>query len=294
MSIARRLVPTDEELESFKIGVTVSNGAVFTLPIADYGTLTPNFNVSWGDGASGVISDASDPNRIHTYASGGTYTISITGLMPSFKVNNNSSIRALITSIIDFGRVGLRELDFYGCSNLTSIPASSTMAVGYEGLANVVTFNNFMRSTSLTSIPSDLFQYATSVSTFGDTFSFTPITTIPSGLFDNCVNATSFASCFNNCQSLSSYPSDLFDNNPNVVSFSSTFRNCRQLTFPLQFTNNTQVVIFNNVYNMINTSNAMTGTAPELWNRNPEPSGFRAFFNCVNLSNYASIPANWK
>ena len=294
MSIARRLVPLDEDAAPFRIGVTVTSGQTFTLPIANFGSLSPNFGVSWGDGASGTVTSATDPDRIHTYSTGGTYTITITGLMPSFKVANNSTIRLLITSIIDFGRVGLRELDFYGCTNITSIPASGTMAIGYEGLGEIITFANFMRSSGITSIPSDLFDYSTSTTTFSDSFSFTTITSIPSGLFDNNVSATNFSSCFNNCQSLSSYPSDLFDNNVNVVNFSSTFRNCRSLTSPLQFTFNTLVTVFNNVYNMNTTSNAMTGTAPALWSRVPEPSGFRAFYNCVNLSNYASIPANWK
>lgn len=294
MSIARRLVPLDEEAAPFKIGVTVTSGQTFTLPIADFGSLTPNFGVSWGDGASGVVTSSSDADRIHTYSTGGTYTITITGLMPSFKVANNSAIRTLITSIIDFGRVGLRELDFFGCINISSIPASGTMAIGYEGLDNIITFGNFMRSTGLTSIPADLFDYATSATTFTDSFSFTSITSIPIGLFDNNVSATNFSSCFNNCQSLASCPSDLFDNNINVVNFSSTFRNCKSLTEPLQFTFNTSVSVFNNIYNMNNTSNAMTGTAPQLWLRSPEPSGFRAFYNCVNLTNYASIPANWK
>jgi len=293
MSIARRLVPLDEETAPFKIGVTVTSGQTFTLPIANFGTLIPNFGVSWGDGSSGTVTSATDADRIHTYSTGGTYTITISGLMPSFKVAN-STIRTLITSIIDFGRVGLRELDFYGCSSITSIPASGTMVVGYEGLSDIITFGNLMRSTGLTSIPADLFDYSTNATTFTDSFSFTPITSIPSGLFDNNVAATNFSSCFNNCQSLSSYPLNLFDNNINVVNFSSTFRNCRLLTTPLQFTFNTLVTVFNNVYNMNSTSNSMTGTAPALWSRVPEPSGFRAFFNCINLTNYASIPANWK
>ena len=294
MSIARRLVPLDEDAAPFRIGVTVTSGQTFTLPIANFGSLSPNFGVSWGDGGSSNVSSATDSNRIYTYTTGGTYTITINGFMPSFKVNNNSSIRTLITGIIDFGRVGLRELDFYGCIGITSIPASGTMAVGYEGLGEIITFANFMRSSGITSIPSDLFDYSTSATTFSDSFSFTTITSIPSGLFDNNVSATNFSSCFNNCQSLSSYPSDLFDNNVNVVNFSSTFRNCRSLTTPLQFTFNTLVTVFNNVYNMNATGNGMTGTAPALWSRVPEPSGFRAFYNCVNLSNYASIPANWK
>ena len=48
MSIARRLVPLDEETAPFKIGVTVTSGQTFTLPIANFGTLIPNFGVSWG------------------------------------------------------------------------------------------------------------------------------------------------------------------------------------------------------------------------------------------------------
>ena len=294
-TIAKRLVPSDEASDvPFKIGVTVTAGQTFTLPIADYGALTPNFTVNWGDGNEDTITSSTDADRIHTYASSGTYTITISGLMPSFKVNNNSAIRLLITSIIDFGRVGLRLLDFYGCSNITSIPSSASMEAGYQGLNEIVSFASFMRSTSISSIPSDLFQYATRVSIFSDIFSYTTITAIPSGLFDNCGDATSFASAFNQCTSLNSYPLDLFDNCPNVVNFSSTFRNCRSLTQPLQFTYNTAVTVFTNVYNMISTTNSMAGTAPEIWLRVPTPIGTAAFRNCIGLSNYASIPSNFK
>ena len=294
-TIARRLVPTEEGASvPFKIGVTVTSGGVFTLPIADYGALTPNFVVDWGDSTESTVTSSTDANRIHTYASSGTYTITISGLMPSFKVNNNSAIRLLITSIIDFGRVGLRLLDFYGCSNIVSIPSSASMAAGYEGLNEIVSFAGFMRNTSISTIPSDLFQYATRVSIFSDIFSYTTITAIPSGLFDNCGDATSFASAFNQCVSLSSYPLDLFDNCPNVVNFSSTFRNCRSLTEPLQFTYNTAVTVFTNVYNMVSTTNSMAGTAPEIWLRSPAPIGTGAFRNCIGLSNYASIPSNFK
>lgn len=294
-TIARRLVSSEDGDDvPFKIGVSVAAGQTFTLPIADYSNLTPNFVVDWGDGSQNTITSSTDAGRIHTYVSSGSYVISILGLMPSFKVNNNSTIRTLITSIIDFGRVGLRLLDFYGCVNITTIPAASSMEAGYGGLNEIVSFAGFMRNTSITSIPSDLFQFATRVSIFSDIFSFTSITTIPSGLFDNCVNATSFASAFNQCTSLSSYPLDLFDNCPNVVNFSSTFRNCRLLTQPLQFTFNTQVTVFSNIYNMISSTNSMSGTAPELWLRIPEPVGTSAFRNCFGLSNYASIPSNWR
>jgi hypothetical protein len=45
---------------------------------------------------------------------------------------------------------------------------------------------------------------------------------------------------------------------------------------------------------MSSTSNALTGNAPTLWLRTPTLSGTDAFNNCFGLSNYASIPVNWK
>jgi hypothetical protein len=295
MGIFRRLIPSDEEVVPFRVQVTTSvSNTVFTLPLVNYGTFTPNFSVNWGDSSSGTVVSITDSNRIHTYVNSGVYTITITGFMPGWKVNNNSAIRTLITGIIDFGRVGLRTLDFFGCTNITSIPASGTMEVGYDGLSEMVSFAGFMRGTGITTIPTDIFQSSPLAQTFTDSFSFTSITSIPSGLFSSNPLASVFSGTFNGCQSLSSYPSNLFDACPNVINFSSTFRNCRALTQPLQFTFNTQVTTFGNIYNMVSTTNSMSGTAPTLWLRVPEPLGTAAFKNCTGLSNFASIPVNFK
>lgn len=300
MGIAKRLAESDSTQTFpfvFEITTTASN-TVFTLPLVDYGGLTPNLFVTWGDTTSSPqITSSSSPNRIHTYASAGTYTVSVFGFMPGFRVDNNASIRTLITSLVQWGIVGLRTINFYGCTNLTSIPGSSSLSGvgGYTGLAEVVSFASFMRNTRITAIPSDIFDYSPLATTFTDTFSQNPIlTTVPSGLFDNVMGATTFASCFFACTGITSVPSTLFDLNTSVVNFSSTFRNCLSLTNVLQFTYNTSVTIFNNVYNMSTTSNALTGTAPEIWNRTPTPSGTDAFNNCFGLSNYASIPVNFK
>ncbi len=294
MGIFRRLIPTGGVDDIFSIDVTVSAGQVFTLPIANYGTFTPEFTVDWGDGSNSFVTSATDSNRIHTYVSGGTYTINIAGFMPAFVVSNNSAIRSRITAINHFGNVGLRNINFYGCSNITSLPNDSGSAINNAGLANVITFANFMRSTGITSIASGIFDFSNNATTFTDAFSFTNITSIPNGLFDNNTQATLFSATFNGCTSLSSYPSDLFDNCPNVVNFASCFRNCRQLTACLSFANNTAVTTFANLYNMSTTTNAMDGNAPTLWLRVPEPFGVDAFNNCFGLDNYASIPSNWK
>jgi hypothetical protein len=296
MGIFRRLVPLDGGglPVPFIITVSVSSGQVFTLPLVSFGSFATDMEVDWGDGGINVISSPTDSNRIHTYDTAGTYDITIVGQMPGFKVNNNSSIRSAIVAIKDFGRVGLRTLDFFGCTNITSIPASSTMEVGYSGLNNVISFAGFMRGTGVTSIPADMFDFSTSATTFSDIFSFTSITSIPTGLFDNSTGATSFASAFNSCTLLNSYSTNLFNNSPNVINFSSTFRNCLSLTFAQQFTANTSVTTFDNVYNMSTTSNALDGNAPTIWSRSPTPSGTAAFRNCTGLDNFASIPLNFK
>ncbi len=301
MGIFRRLVSQEgSEVYPFvfKITTTTAN-TVFTTPLADYGGLTPSLIISWGDGGanSPLITSSTSVDRIHTFVAAGTYTITISGFMPGFRVDNNAGIRNLITELVQWGIVGLRTVNFYGCLNLTAIPGSATLSGvgGYTGLNEVVSFASFMRGTRITSIPADIFDFSPNATTFTDSFSsITTITTAPSGLFDNVPNATSFASCFFACTALTSVPSTLFDANTLAVNFSSTFRNCRALTNVLQFTNNTNVTIFNNIYNMSSSTNALTGTAPTLWLRTPTPSGIDAFNNCFGLSNYAAIPVNFK
>jgi hypothetical protein len=298
MGIFRRLVPLDGggEPTPFKIQVTTtSNGQIFTLPLVSFGSFATDIEVAWGDATpTSTITSVGDSDRIHTYATAGVYTVEIIGQMPGFKVNNNAAIRSLITGIIDFGRVGLRTLDFNGCTNITSIPASGTMEVGYRGLNNIISFAGFMRGTGITSIPADIFDFSPSATTFSDIFSFTSVTAIPTGLFDNSTNANSFASAFNSCTLLNTYSANLFASSTNAINFSSTFRNCLALTFAQQFTANTSVTIFDNVYNMSTTSNALDGNAPTLWSRSPTPSGTDAFNNCTGLDNFASIPLNFK
>ena len=296
MGIARRLAESDSTQAFpfvFQITTTSAN-TVFTCPITDYGGLTPQLNINWGDSStSPLITSSSSVDRIHTYVSAGTYTVTISGFMPGFQVNNNVGIRSLITSIVQFGTVGLRTLNFYGCINITSIPSSASLSAvgGYDGLNEILSFSNFMNGTSITSIPADIFDFSPNVTSFASAFAtINTITTVPTGLFDTAVNVSSFASCFFACASLTSVPSTIFDLNINVTSFSGTFRNCRALTNVLQFTFNTAVTTFSQVYNMSSTSNALVGTAPELWNRVPTPAGTNAFNNCINLTNFASIP----
>ena len=209
MGIFRRLVQSDSNQVYpfvFKITTTAAN-TVFTTPLVDYAGLTPNLFINWGDGSanSPLITSSSSTNRIHTFVAAGTYTITISGFMPGFKVNHSSTIRNLITELVQWGIVGLRTIDFNGCQNLTSIPGSSSLSGvgGYTGLAEVISFSSMFQGTKISSIPSDLFAYSPNATTFSNTFyAILTLTSVPTGLFDSVPNATTFASCFSACNAL--------------------------------------------------------------------------------------------
>ena len=299
MSIARRLIKVEGEVDPFIFRITTTSAnTILQLPLTNPDFRQPSIRVDWGDGSFSTITSISDSARNHTYASAGTYDVEIQGSLPGFSVNNNPSYRSLYTAVLQWGKVGLVDVGFYGCTNLTSIPTND-----FEGLESVINWNNTFRSTGITSIPSGMFNFSTSAETFVDTFSFTQITSVPSGLFNNNTLVYNFSSTFNACSSLTTVPTNLFNNNTAVINFSSTFRNCRALTQIPRFNNNLNVSIFLNIFNMSSTSNQSSQWVLDdaLWTRNPQPLGTNAFNNCTGIGtnpsstySYNDIPPNWK
>jgi len=306
MSIARRLISIEAgQVRPFKFTIqTGASNTQYELPLTSPGGKQPNITVDWGDSSgSTTITSSSSAGRFHTYSAAGTYQIIVSGYCPGFNVNNNTSYKNLYRSVDDWGVVEFEQIDFYGCTYLTSIPNNSGVATLNEGLNTVRRFDSTFRQTGITSIPSGLFDYASNAQSFVDTFVFIGISSIPSGLFDNNTNVTSFSGTFNACLSLTSIPNNLFDNNQLVVNFSSVFRNCRAITaIPANFfSNNQQVTTFANAFNMATTANSLGGTTPvdtpsgeEIWERGASPVGTDCFAFCNGLTNFASIPSTFK
>lgn len=65
-----------------------SSNTQINLPLVSDGTY--NFNVSWGDGTGGLVTSANDPDRLHTYASGGEKTVTITGTLRGWNFANGT------------------------------------------------------------------------------------------------------------------------------------------------------------------------------------------------------------
>ncbi len=225
-------------------------------------------------------------------------------------INISSGLFNDNTAVTDFAHC------FGGCSIITSIPSglfdNNILVTDFDGI--------FDLCVALTSIPTNLFDYCPLVTTFryafGDCYALTSIpsglfvnnsdvltfygcfqlcgliTSIPSGLFDAATNATDFSYTFRSCSDLAAIPSGLFDNNTAVLTFIGCFRNSKITSIPATLFDNCSLVTdFDYCFA---SCTSLTGNAPELWLREPEPNGAGCFTNDTGLTNYGDIPGDWK
>lgn len=96
--------------------------AATTITIPHLSGYIHNYLVDYGDGTPLKHVTAYDsPNASHTYANAGTYVQKIYGTCESFYVNNDA-MKSYITKWSKFGDVGMQRPNFYGCSNLSTVP----------------------------------------------------------------------------------------------------------------------------------------------------------------------------
>lgn len=89
------------------------------------------FTVDWGDGSSQQIVTAdTSPNRVHTYASAGTYDIRIIGLLSGWGTAGTSYATGgcRITEVVRLGNMNWRNLrgGFINCTMLTTFNSQRT------------------------------------------------------------------------------------------------------------------------------------------------------------------------
>ena len=260
-----------------------------------------NCEVDWGDGRGKETITTDRPS--HNYSSPGTYTVKVYGdFERMYKCSNN------VTKVVSWGNsnTSLNSMyeAFLNCVNLTSIPNDE-----YGIFSNVTDFNfTFNSCTSLVTIPENLFTNCSNVTHFNGTFSYCSGLTgsIPEGLFSNCTNVTTFNNTFGNCSGLTgSIPENLFATFSKVTTFSNTFYGCSSLISIPEglFSNCSNVASFDSTFSYCKnlTGNTPTGTdGLELWERAGQHgypssiSGKQCFKYCSKLSNYSSIPTEWK
>lgn len=195
---------------------------------------------------------------------------------------------------------------FYGCTSLTSLPeglfAKATNATNFE--------QTFYGCTSLNTLPSDLFANNAEATSFNGTFSgCTSLETLPATLFTGATKAETFNRLFYECSSLTTLPEGLFDQTANVSDISQAFSHCSKLK-------QIPVNLFDHMRRLQSTSELfyectlLTGESPytvingskvHLYERQNYSDEFlkityhsNTYLNCTGLSDYGSIPDEWK
>ena len=266
---------------SFKLSITTTSpNETFTLPLISGGSF--NFTTNWGDGtADSTITAYNSSSRIHTYTSAGTYTISMWGTCTRFRFDDSGD-KLKLKKVLDFVDMGFTALNFSGCSNLTSISSNMKKLTHLTDATNL-----FYNCSSLTSIPTGIFDGSTGITSFYYTFYHcTSLTSIPTDLFRYNTSSSlySFSGTFYGCTGITSIPTDLFRYNIKVENFSDTFNSCSGLTsLPTDlFRYNTKVTDFNYCFS---SCSALTSIPTDLFRYNTEVLSFFATFSyCTNLT----------
>jgi surface protein len=149
---------------------TLGDGtASIALPLFSAGNY--NFTVNWGDSNTDTITAWNQAEVTHTYATGGTYTVIISGTIEGWRFQGTGDCQKL-TEVTDIGV--LKFVDdfsggyFRGCSNLTSIDGTFDLT----GLTNIS--NMFFGCTLLTNINGIESWDVSNITSMGSVFFDTP------------------------------------------------------------------------------------------------------------------------
>lgn len=142
---------------------TSSAANQITLPLSISGSY--NFMVYWGDNTSSSISSAFQSDITHSYATAGTYNVTMSGYIKGFGFANGRDRRKII-DISQWGGIKLssRGSQFYGCdaltlNNISDIPNLYTKNIDFVNSASI---SAMFRSCSLLTTISRLDQWDTS------------------------------------------------------------------------------------------------------------------------------------
>jgi surface protein len=201
---------------------TTASPETFALPLEAGGSY--DFFIDWGDGNSDSITAWNAAAVTHTYASAGTYIVSVSGVIQGWRFNNAGD-KTKIYDIKSWGplRLGNSNGYFYGCSNLT------VSATDILDTSSIVDFSYAFRNcSSLTFLGVDNWDIS-SFTTFSNAFrNCSSLINLVVGSW-NTIAVTSFHSAFYGCSSLIALDVSSWDTS-NVTTFVYTFRDCTSLT----------------------------------------------------------------
>jgi hypothetical protein len=232
---------------------TTGASETFQFPVT---TGSIDAQIDWGDGnIEEFFTSNGDARLTHTFATAGTYTVTLTGrLCNLFRFSSSPADRSKVTAIHEIQGDKIQMTDatnlFFGCSNATGPFPSLAECTGFTTLRNV-----FHDCTSMTT-PPDL-----------------------TGLVD----VTSGLNAFDNCSSMTSFP-DLTQV-PNIVNCQQMFINCSGAVGAPDLTALTSAT---NTNGMFSGCTSMSGTV-DLSSLTSVTTASAMFQTCTSVSGYTGF-----
>ena len=207
------------------VNVTVPAGAVMVSTGGDF----PQMTIDWGDG--GFDTWSLNANPTHTYASGGSYIVTITSNgsiittpdssrdFAGFKdplTDQAGDLNSIITSISSFGELGITKLYLNNAVNLTSVPAYLPSSItdleyAFGNCTNLNDSNISLWDTSNVTNTAAMFIQASSFNQDISIWNVSNVTTMVY-MFNNALSFNQDISTWNVATNMLTYPTDFATN----------------------------------------------------------------------------------
>jgi len=282
---------------------TTGSPETFALPLEASGTY--DFRINWGDYKSDYITVWNDAAVTHSYASAGTHTVTITGIIQGWRFNNGGDC-AKIYDVMEWGplRVGNNNGYFYGCSNLT------VSAIDMFDLTNITNLSHAFRNcSSLITLDTSGWDMSNITGLLQTFFNCSSLVTLDVSGWDvgnitdfrylfygcsslatldvsgwNVSSVTSFSHIFYNCSTLTTLNVSSWDTG-SIVDFDHTFYSCSSLvTLDVSSWDMSSATTISHVFN--NCSSLVTLDVSG-WDMSNVTNFHSAFYNCSSLTNPA-------
>ena len=309
---------TSDALFRMSINTALGIGTTFALPLPSGQT----YDFWWtpGDGSSARhVTAYNDATATYDYGTPFIGQISIEGKCGGFSFNNGGD-RLKVISVDQWGNVGFEIIDFYGCTNLSSLPLDEALEktplitgitqfvrncisltdIPVKTFSNSTLIVNTFRAfytAGLTSLNADMFRYCTAITSFRECFAGYKGVSIPPDFFRYNVNVTTFNQCFVSSTTLRNIPENVFFYNKLVTDYRGVFQSTKLLNLPLVMFDLSVLNIvtdFTNFMNITSPVNSSNGIIQDIWNYALSATSLNALVNQTALTNYASIPNAWK
>jgi surface protein len=185
----------DQQVSGESIAAMDATGLVFELGL--FGDR--NVSIDWGDNTSSVINcfiSECGSSNLHTYATPGQYTITISGTLTGFgqvreeNFFENPPVPLLgaeyLTAVTSFGDLGIESLSlaFFGSNNLIDVPSvlPATVTDLFGLFASASSFNDDISAWNTANVTSMALMFADLIALFSDS-------TKPSGAFNQSLSS---------------------------------------------------------------------------------------------------------